>query len=186
LAVSHFPDFGQVPLVVPYSNRYTGGDAPGGEVMPRRKPKEIVQVKIRLHSSVVSQLKAAAKKSGHSFNAEAAIRLGKSFGEEAMFGGEAGRRWMHYIATMFVFAGERYYRDYIRPKQATNKADERPNVALWINDPKVYQVAMMHVIEELMINQPEITYEKFKAQVLSLDGWGATHFINKSIREKKQ
>lgn len=158
-----------------------GGDVQGGEVMPRRKRKEIVQVKIRLHASVLAQLEAAAKRSGHSFNAEAAMRLGKSFDEARAFGGEAGRRLLYLIANEFVFTGERYYRDYIRPKEKADKVDEGawPNVALWIDNFEVYQVAMLAAVEKLMTNQPEITEEKFKAQLLTLDASVRNHFINK-------
>lgn len=154
--------------------------------MPRPKKKGVVGIKLRMATEFLSELEAAAKKSGHSFNAEAVARLGRSFSEEKAFGGEAGRRWMYYITTMFVVSGERYYRDHIRPKQKTDKADEWSNVALWINEPEAYQAAMMDVIEELMVNQPEITPEKFKAQMLSLEGRVKGRVINRLIKEKKQ
>jgi hypothetical protein len=154
--------------------------------MPRRKRKEIVQVKIRLHASVLAQLEAAAKRSEHSFNAEAAIRLGKSFGEEAMFGGEAGRRWMHHLMTTFMLAGERHYRDYIRPKQTTDKADQHPDVALWINEPEAYQAAMRATIDALMFQQPELTLEKCLLQLKYQEGSIAAHFFTKATWEKTQ
>jgi hypothetical protein len=154
--------------------------------MGRPKKPDIVGVKVRLARALVAQLEAAAEKHEQSFNAECARRLGSSFREEELFGGEAGRRWMHHIANTFVIAGERHYRDHIRPKQKTDKADEGLDVALWINEPGAYQAAMIRVIEELMVNQPKITPEKFKLQMLSLEGRVKSHFVNKEIREKRR
>jgi hypothetical protein len=145
--------------------------------MPRPKKKGVVGIKLRIATELLSELEAAAKKHKISFNAEAVRRLGESFGEERAFGGEVGRRWLHFLANAFVFAGERYYRDHIRPKQKTDKVDEGPNVALWIEEPEAYQAAMMDVIEEVMLRrQPGATYEKCIAQHDALRGIIFNHF----------
>jgi hypothetical protein len=176
----------QGALVPPFSLRYMGRDQRGETVMPRPKKKGVVGIKIRLATELVSELEAAAKKRGHSFNAEAAIRLGKSFGEEEAFGGEAGRRWMHFITDTFVFAGERYYRDRIS-KEPADKA-RKSDVSLWIENPEVYAAAMMSVIQTLMLQQPKATEKKCMLQLKSLEGRIASHFLeateHKSTWEK--
>lgn len=149
--------------------------------MSGRKAKKIIQAKIRIAAELQSQLEAAAKKRGHSFNTEAAMRLGKSFGEEKAFGGEAGRRLMYFIMSAFVFAGERYYRDRLSPKQKQAPGGAI-DVSLWIDEPKAYAAAMMNVIEQLMLHQPGVTEEECWAQVKSLEGTLGTHFANKRRR----
>jgi hypothetical protein len=144
--------------------------------MPRRKSKEIVQVKIRLHASVLAQLKAATKNAGHSFNEEAAMRLGRSFGEEKQFGGAVGRRWVDFLTSAFVFAGEQYYRNQLSRKQKP-PPNEGPDVSKWIDDPEVYAAAMMNVIEQLMFRQPGVTYEKCIEQWNAHKGVIASHFV---------
>lgn len=158
--------FRQVPLVVPFPNRYTRGDISEGEVMSPRKAKEIVQAKIRIAADLQSQLEAAAKKHKISYNAEAAERLAKSLAEEAMVGGEEARRRLHSITNAFMFAG-------------TNAAGGR-KLSSWINEPKAYSAAMFSVIEALMIGQPEVTLEKCHLQIESRRGRIATHFSNKT------
>lgn len=146
--------------------------------MPRPKKKGVVGIKLRMATELLSELEAAAKKSRHSFNAEAVARLGRSFAEEKAFGGEAGRRLLYFIATAFVFAGERYYRDSIKPKQKTPPG-EALDVSLWIDEPEAYAEAMMNVIEQLMLHQPGLTLEKCVLQVKSLESYIATHFLQK-------
>jgi hypothetical protein len=149
-----------------------------------RKKSRAVQFNIRIADELRDNLKKAAKQNGVSLNVETAKRLGQSFAEEKAFGGEAGRRWLHFLADAFVFAGEHYYRNHIRPKRKTDRADEGPNVALWIEEPEAYQAAMMDVIECLMRRQPGATYEKCIAQFESLRGIIGTHFVNQPGRER--
>ncbi len=151
--------------------------------MPRPRKKTVIGIKLRVAAELLAQLEAAAKKNKHSFNAEAAMRLGKSFGEEAAFGGEAGRRFLHFFATAFVFAGERHYRDRLSPKQRQALGDA-PNVSLWIDEPEAYVAAMMATIEQLMLRQPNATHEKCVQQLKVLNAYIATHFVNKSRLEK--
>jgi hypothetical protein len=153
--------------------------------MARPKKPGVVGVKIRLAASLVAQLEAAAKKTpGRSFNAECAMRLGRSFGEEEAFGGEAGRRLIHFLAAAFVFAGERYYCDRINPKHKTPPG-ETLDASLWIDEPEAYDAAMMSVTEQLMLHrQPGVTPEKVRLQLMSLKMTAATHFANKSSRER--
>ena len=145
---------------------------------PARKKSKPVQFNVRLASELVENLKKAAKQKGVSLNAETVERLGKSFAEEAAFGGEAGRRLLHFIATAFVFAGERYYRDRINPEQKT-RPGEALDISLWINEPEAHAAAMLSAIEALMLHQPGVTAEKCRLQLLSLDGRIATRFLNK-------
>jgi Arc-like DNA binding domain len=149
--------------------------------MAARKKNRPVQFNVRIAAELRDNLNRAAKQNGVSLNVETTKRLGASFAEAKAFGGEAGRRWMYHITTMFVFAGERYYRDHIKPKQQkTDKnADQGPNVALWIEEPEAYQAAMMDVIEQLMRHQPGATWEKCKPQLDSLTGRIATYFLRK-------
>jgi len=150
--------------------------------MPRPKKKGVVGIKLRVATELLSELEAAAKKSGHSFNAEAVARLGRSFSEEKAFGGEAGRRLLYFLATAFVFAGERHYRDRIKPKQKTPPG-EVLNVSLWIDEPEAYAAAMMNVIEQLMLHQqPGVTLEKCVLQLKSLEGRIATHFLQEKVQ----
>lgn len=152
--------------------------------MPRPKKKGVVGIKIRLATELISELEAAARKSGHSFNAEAAIRLGRSFAEEQMFGRETGRRLMYFLATAFVSSGERHYRDRINPKQKP-PSGETLDAALWIDDEEAFDAAMMNLIEQLMLHrQPGVMPEKVRLQLKSLEMTAATHFANKFSRER--
>jgi hypothetical protein len=135
--------------------------------MPRPKSKDVVGVKIRLAAPLLAQLVAAAKKSGNSFNAEAASRLGKSFAEEEALGGEVGRRMLYFITSAFVLAGGR-------------AAGDR-KISLWINDPKAYAAAMFGTFEALMIAQPGVTPETCNMQIESLKGRIATRLLGKGI-----
>jgi hypothetical protein len=144
--------------------------------MPRPKKKGVIGIKIRLAAELISKLEAAAGKSGHSFNAEAAIRLGRSFAEEQTFGGEAGRRLMYFLATAFVHAGGNYHRNQLSPKQKPPPG-EGPNVSLWIDDPEAYQAGMMNVIEQMMFHQPDVTYEKCIEQWKVFSSVITTHFV---------
>jgi hypothetical protein len=163
---------------------YTGKEQRGAQVMPRRKGKDIVAAKIRLASSVVEQLEAAAKKRRHSFNAEAAIRLGNSFMEEKIFGGEAGRTMLHFIATAFVLAGERYYRDH-SPTQKTSLA-KGADVSLWIDEPKAHGEAVISAMEQLMLHQPHPTSEKCMLQIRRLTGRIASRFLSDAMRDQQE
>jgi hypothetical protein len=152
--------------------------------MPRPRKKTVIGIKLRVAAELLAQLEAAAKKSGHSFNAEAAMRLGKSFGEEAAFGGATGRRLMHFIMSTFVFAGERYYRDRINPKKKPAPGGTL-DISLWIDEPKAYAAAMLSVIEQLMLHhQPGVTEEECWAQIKSLETTAGNHFANKQRRAK--
>jgi hypothetical protein len=137
------------------------------------RKQRLVQLNVLVADELRDKLRKAAKKNGASLNGEAAARLGGSFAEAQAFGGEAGRRWLHFLATAFVVAGENYYRNRINPK---HKTGEGPNVSLWIDEPEAYAEAMMNVIEQLMFHQPGVTYEKCIAQHDALHGIIFNHF----------
>src|SRR5262249_17379049 len=119
--------------------------------MARPKKKDIVGVKIRLATSLVDQLEAAAKKRGTSFNLEAATRIGKSFAEEAQFGGEDGRWLLYFITTAFILAGNR-------------EAGKR-EISEWIKEPKAYVAAMFGALEAMMVAQPKVSFEACEKQI---------------------
>jgi hypothetical protein len=145
--------------------------------MPRSKTKEprIVEavgrtsenigVKIQLAVSLLDQLKAAAKRHGNSFNAEAANRLSKSFAEEEAFGGEDGRRLLYLVTAAFVLAG----------KAAAGNRE----ISQWITNPKAYAAGMFGVLEALLIAQPGVSFETCNSQIESIRGRIATRLLAK-------
>lgn len=146
--------------------------------MMARKRTRPVQFNVRIAAELRDSLNRAAKQNGVSLNIETAKRLGGSFAEEKAFGGEAGRRLLFFIAAAFVFAGERFYRDHISPRQKTPPGEL--DVSLWIEEPEVHSAAMMNVIEQWMLHhQPGVTLEKCLLQVEDLKGRIATHFLQK-------
>ena len=144
-------------------------------MMVGRRKNKPVQFNVLVASELRDRLRKEAKKNGVSLNAETAARLGKAFAEETAFGGEAGRGFLYFLATTFVFAGERYYRDHISPEQKVLP----PNVSLWINQPEAHEAAMMSAIQALMLHQPSATLDKCRMQIVSLKGRIETHFLNK-------
>jgi hypothetical protein len=132
--------------------------------MPRPRKKDVVGIKIRLAASLVAQLEAAAKKTpGRSFNAECAMRLGRSFGEEKAFGGELGRRLMFFIANGFVIAGENYHAQQLKAPPPSN-----PKVSAWIKDPHTYAAAVMGAVDAMLVGQPDSTREICMLRLKSL------------------
>src|ERR1041385_2812780 len=74
--------------------------------MARPKKPGIFPAKIRLATSLVADLRKAAKRNGRSFNAEAAIRLGRSIAEESANGGVEGQQIVQHMAADFFAAGQ--------------------------------------------------------------------------------
>jgi hypothetical protein len=131
--------------------------------MSRTRKPEVVGVKIRLATELVSRLETAAKKRKVSFNHEAASRLGKSFAEEDAFGGEEGRRLLYFIASAFLLGGR--------------GASGGREISQWINEPKAYAAAMFGVLEALMVAQPGVSLETCELQIKSLRGRIATRLL---------
>jgi hypothetical protein len=120
----------------------------------------------RVHKSLHRQIRQAAKASGRTMSDEMAFRLGQSFAEERVLGGEAGRRLLYLIASAFVFAGERYH----YAQQLKAPPGGSVNVSDWINDPQTYAAAMMGAVEAMMAGQPDSTREICMLQLGSLLG----------------
>ena len=133
-------------------------------VSPKKKRKT-VQLNVLVASELRDKLSKEAKRNGVSLNAEAAQRLGKSFAEEKMLGGEKGRRRLQSITNVFVVAG-------------TSAASGR-ELSLWIDEPTAYSLAMFALIESAMLGQPDCTLDKCRMQIASLKGRIETHFLNK-------
>jgi hypothetical protein len=133
---------------------------------PPRKP-DVVGVKIRLATSLVAKLEAAAKAHDNSFNAEAAKRLGKSFAEEEAFGGEDGRRVLYFLTSAFVLAG--------------SSAAAGREINQWIKEPKAYTAAMFAVLEALMTAQPNVSVETCEMQIASMRGRIKTRLLGMGI-----
>lgn len=125
--------------------------------MPRRRPKDFVQVKLRLHKDVVAKLKKAAKPSGDSFNDEAGKRIGKSFREEELMGGPHGRWLVLLMAASFFNAGQR----------AAELAGESNEISQWINKPGCYREAVWAVFQNLMANQPAEYWHALAGRLVS-------------------
>jgi hypothetical protein len=140
--------------------------------MARPKNKDVVAIKIRVAASLLAQLEVAAKKHGNSFNAEAAKRLGKSFAEEEVFGGEDGRRVLYFLTSAFVLAGK---------AAAGNRETSK-----WMSDPKAYAAAMFGVLEALMIAQPGVSLETCVLQLESMKGRIATRLLGKEMVSRLQ
>lgn len=131
--------------------------------MSRTRKPDVVGIKIRLGTELVSRLEAAAKKRKPeiSFNHECAARLGKSFAEEDAFGGEDGRQIMYFLTSAFILAG--------------NAAAKGRNVSQWKADPKAYVAAMAGVLEAMLSNQPPgVSITAINTQLESIKGRVAT------------
>jgi hypothetical protein len=137
-----------------------------------------VQLNVRVADKLRDKLTKEAKKNGVSLNVWAAMKLGQGFAEEEAFGGDAGRRLLYHLATAFVFAGERYYRDHSKARHET------PDVSKWIDTPEAYTAAMLSATQALMLQQPSATLEKCLMQLKSLKGRIATHFLQTTERER--
>jgi hypothetical protein len=79
--------------------RYRKGDA----VMTMRKRKP-AQFNVRFAAELFDEVKKAAKQNRNSLTAEIAMRVGKSFGEEKLWG--AARHAIFTWASTYVWAGE--------------------------------------------------------------------------------
>jgi hypothetical protein len=143
-------------------------DRRGVKAMVRSKKKGIVGIKIRLAKELIAQLELAAKKRGISFNAEAAMRLGKSVAEDDELGGEAGRDMLYRFAIAFVMAGN---------QQAGHR-----EISRWIKESEAYNAAMFGLIAEMMIDQPTVSFETCSLQIEALKGRIKTRLLNKENR----
>jgi len=127
------------------------------------RSKEIIGVKIRLPEALLAQLEAAAAKSQRSANAEAVVRLGKSFTEEIVFGGQEARQIIQLMAAAFLSAGQR----------AAGKQKD------WVhNNPEAYAQGWLAMVQATLLEQPGITVEQCRLQLQSLIGRIETYFIN--------
>jgi hypothetical protein len=127
------------------------------------RSKEIVALKIRLATSLLAQLEAAARKNQRSANAEAVVRLGKSFTEEIVFGSAEARQIIQLMAAAFLSAGQR----------AAGKQKD------WVhNNPEAYAQGWLAMTMAALLEQPGITVEQCRLQLQSLMGRVETFFIN--------
>jgi hypothetical protein len=95
-------------------------------------------------------------------------RLGKSFSEEAAFGGEDGRQIMFFLTSAFILAG--------------NAAAKNRNVSQWKADPKAYAAAMVGVLEAMLSNQPPgVSIATINTQLESIKGRIATRLLGKGL-----
>jgi Arc-like DNA binding dprotein len=144
----------------------------------KRRP---VQFNIRVAAELRDNLRKAAKRHGVSLNEETAVRLGRSFGEERLFGGERGRQFFYFLATTFVLEGERHYRDTPQGKEA----GKDPDISLWIKDPDIYQAALLGTIYQLILQQPDATAERCALQSEDLRVRLVNHFMQKAELKRR-
>jgi hypothetical protein len=115
--------------------------------MPRQKAKNYSGVKLRIHNDIIAELKKAATRDKVSFNEEAVMRIGRTFQEEKLMGGQLGRNLVQSMTSSFFTTGQ-------REALLCGKSDE---ISQWINDPQCYAAAALAVFQHLLMNQSEET-----------------------------
>jgi hypothetical protein len=128
------------------------------------KKRKTVQLNVLVARELRDKLTREAKRNGVSLNVEAAKRLGKSFAEDEMLGGEEGRRRLQSISNVFMLAG--------------STAAGGRKLSSWIGEPTAYSAGMYALIESVMIGQPDCTLDKCLLQIESLTGRVTRHFLH--------
>jgi Arc-like DNA binding domain len=140
------------------------------------KKRRPVQFNVRLAAEVRDDLRKAAKRHGVSLSEETAMQIGKSLGEEKMFGGEQGRQFFYFLATTFMLEGERHYRN----TPAGKAADKDIDISRWIKDPDTYQAALLGTVYQLMLQQPDLSQERCAMQLEDLRISFTNHFLRQA------